>query len=182
MLNDHFKKIFKILCIYIFCLFLFCEVAKADIYYVRLDITFVDDIVINSNISMLPASEEFRFERMQSINVISISNQNTLLDMETSAKHDAVHRILLTYGLKSIKCKKKLLNGRLSDISTLSYEGVVRHPFKIIKKNYSKTHNQMEIEANISFSPIALPKKWSRLYLKKQLSKSFHDFLNFFKE
>jgi hypothetical protein len=145
-------------------------------YYIRYDVKSSKNSVIDDNLLMTPAKNEFRAEKFSQIaisGVISADLNETRILIEKKIKDDALKSVLITKGLKSVKVK---------DYDTVvSYEGVIITPVKILKKNYNENQNHYAYEAMVEFSPIAFPDRWETLNMKYKLKRVVYDFLELFK-
>ncbi|MCF8044361.1 MAG: hypothetical protein K9J83_00770 [Desulfarculaceae bacterium] len=148
-------------------------------YYVRYDIKSSGNRLVDSNLTMVPAENEFRAENFSPVaakGVISAvpgSSPETTVDRLTLlAKRDALKRLLRDKGLKSV-------TSRDSD-TVVSYEGAVKTPVKLVTRQYNKETGRFEASFQVVFSPTAFPDRWDELEFKDRVKQLFSDFLIFF--
>ncbi len=145
-------------------------------YYIRYDIKSSKHKIVDANLLMIPAKEDFRAEEFLKISTSGVifltpgESKNTLYQL---AKEQALKSVLEKKGLKSVKTKD-------SD-TVISYEGAVITPVEITEKSYNEDKNTYHYEAKIEFSPIAFPDKWKSLGMKYKIKRAFTDFLELFK-
>ncbi len=142
-------------------------------YYARLDIKSFNRVIVETKFLMEPFSEEFRIEKFELKKIKGESDYNQKIDMVSAARHNAVARMLSDHGLKSIKSRSSLLNGISLDEITVTYEGFLKYPFKMINKGYDGNNRKCIIEMEIWFAPLATPDRWSFLYMKNKVLKFF---------
>jgi len=145
-------------------------------YYLRYDVKSSKNQIIDDNLVMVAAKNEFRAENFSFIPIsgeISADSDGSNPSIENRIQAQAFKTILIKSGLKSINSK---------DLDTvISYEGVIITPIKIIKKTFNEIENTYRFEASIEFSPIAFPDKWESLHGKNKLKQLFSDFFQLFK-
>ena len=145
-----------------------------ETYYVRYDIKSSKNKIIDDNLLMIPAKNEFRAEKFSQIattGVISADSNWAKISVDKKIRDDALKTILVKNGLKSVKTK---------DLDTvLSYEGVIITPVKILKHTYNEDHKNYSYEARVEFSPVSFPDRWETLNMKYLIKQKFYDFLNF---
>jgi hypothetical protein len=176
-----FRRIFRIslfIAMFIFRLENgFCD----PIYYARYQIQSENGMIIRSILEIIPAVDEFRIDEFQRIKVIGVASGTGEIDAESEAIHNAISRILVSSGLKSINSRRYLFNSDSGDVAILNYEGVVRLPITVRNRNTSLKNNLYGIDAEIDFAPIAFPTRWSSLYidhLLKKTTQQIHMFLS----
>ncbi len=147
-----------------------------DRYYIKYDIKSSKNIVMNDNLLMIPAKNDFRAEKFSRISVSGVLSA-ALGESNESAqkriKENALKHILLNNGLKSVKTK---------DYDTVvSYEGMIITPLTLIKNTYNEERNGYLYEVRVEFSPIAFPDRWETLNMKYKIKEFFYDFFQLFK-
>ena len=172
------------------CLFLLCafphiatgyNARPASLYYVRLQVISSCGTIIESNLEMTPSDEEFRTERFDTVRVTGYSNKNFGgKDIDSSAKHDAISRLLSHYGLKSIASKRELTDFKSKDITIMNYEGAIKYPFAVLNRGYIKNGSAYRVVMAVDFAPIALPSEWNYLHFKAKIKQSFKDVCSLF--
>ncbi len=147
----------------------------ASMYYVKLQVISSGGTIIKSNLEMTPSDEEFRADNFEIIRVAGYSDRDNNNDIDSAAKHDAISRVLSIYGLKSISSKNELSDFKSKDITVMNYQGAVKYPFKILNRSYLKNGSTYRVLMEVNFSPIALPSKWTYLYMASKIKQSFID-------
>ena len=145
-------------------------------FYIRYDIKSSYNKIIDDNLMMIPAKNDFRAEKFSQIlttGVISATPGESKISVKERIKNNSLKTILINNGLKSVKTK---------DYDTvISYEGVIITPFNILKTTYNEKQDNYFYEAQVEFSPIAFPDKWDTLNIKHKIKEMFHDFFQLFK-
>lgn len=150
-------------------------------HYVRLDVKISEGVVTENNLLMLPADDEYRLEKFESIRIAGKSESVPGKDIESAAKHNAITNLLTAYGLKSIKCTRETRNLVVHDEIIMSYEGVIKPPFKILRQGYANDNRSVyNMDLEISFCPLASPDKWSFLHFKNRLHQLYRNLLSVF--
>ncbi len=150
-------------------------------YYTRFDVNSCDGVISGTELLMIPANQEFRVEDFIPIRIRGNAKFDGKIDIESAAEHNAVSRLLTSYGLNSITSREQLINGLPGNKVTMSYQGVVKYPLKVLNKGYLGNNNLFSIDLEIQFAPIEFPDKWSALYLKFIMHQVFKDFISLFK-
>ena len=183
---DEFVKLDKVL-LYLFPIFfaliLFSGAEGREYelsYYISFDVKTSDGMFNHSNLLMIPAKEEFRLEKFMPVKSEGRSEFNSKIDIKSAAKHNALVNLLVKYGLMSIKSQRNLNNLTSHDEIVMRYEGVVKYPIKILREGYLQDLSAYDVEIEALFSPIAFPDKWSFLYFKMMLFKTFNKFVSIF--
>jgi hypothetical protein len=148
----------------------FCD----PMYYARYQIQSENGMIIRSILEIIPAADEFRIDEFQRIKVTGMASGTGEIDAESEAIHNAISRILVSSGLKSINSRRFLFNADSGDVAILNYEGVVRLPIIVRNRNTSLKNDLYGIDAEIDFAPIAFPTRWSSLYIDHLLKKTTH--------
>ncbi|MBU1341601.1 MAG: hypothetical protein KKE44_08205 [Proteobacteria bacterium] len=145
-------------------------------YYIRYDVKSSNNTIINDNLLMVPAKNDFRAEKFSQISaagVISAAPFESKTSVDKRIRDNFLKTILVKNGLKSIKTK---------DLDTIvSYEGAIITPLDIIKTTYREQLNNYGYEAQVEFSPVAFPDKWETLGMKHKIKEIVYDFFQFFK-
>lgn len=145
-------------------------------YYVKYDIKSSKNVIIDDNLLMTPAKNDFRaekFSRISSSGVISAAPGESNESAHKRIKENVLKHILMNNGLKSVKTK---------DYDTVvSYEGVIITPLTLIKNTYVQEQNGYMYEVEVEFSPIAFPDRWEALNLKHKMKELVYDFFQLFK-
>ena len=68
----------------------------------------------------------------------------------------------------------------LKEKTIMSYEGVIKQPYKILNQGYLEDDSAYFIEMEVSFSHIFFPNKWSYLYIKKKISDMLSSMISIF--
>lgn len=171
-----------LLCLIIFFLFLPQISAKeSKLYYVKYNVETENGTFSGSNLSMVPAAKEFRINNFKAIKIKGQSIKDAKTDNISSAKHNAITNLLIRHGLQSITNKKALFNLILREKTVMSYEGVIKHPYKILNQGYLENESAYYIEMEVLFSPISFPDKWSYLYIKQKITNMFTATISIFK-
>ena len=153
----------------------------ASTYYVRLQVISSCGTIIRSNLEMTPSDEEYRTDQFSRIRVAGYSNKNYgQKDIDSSAKHDAVSKLLSQFGLKSIASKREIVNYKTSDITIMNYEGALKYPFTVLKRGYVNNGSVYRVVMEADFAPIALPSEWDVLYWKAKIKQSAEDICTLF--
>lgn len=152
-----------------------CAYEGIETYYIRYDVISSKNRIINDNLLMVPAKNEFRAEKFSLVTttgVISAVSGESKITIEQRIKNNFLKAILVNNGLKSVKVK---------DYDTVvSYEGVIITPLNILKNSYNEEQDNFLYEVQVEFSPIAFPDRWETLNMKYRIKKIFHDFFQFF--
>jgi hypothetical protein len=145
-------------------------------YYIRYDVKSSKNRIMNDNLLMIPAKNEFRAENFSQISitgVISAEPGESNPSIEKRIKNNSLKAALVHHGLKSIKVR---------DVDTvISYEGVIITPLNILKNTYNEDQSNYFYEVQIEFGSIAFPDKWEPLNIKHRIKEIFNDFLQLFK-
>lgn len=160
------------------------ETAFGDaVYFARYQIQSENGMIVKSILEMIPASDEFRMEAFQRVRVRGTATGTDEIDAESAAIHDAISKLLIASGLKSINSRRHMVHsgsGSASgDIAILNFEGVVRYPVMIRSKKAGTENDLYNIDAEIDFAPIAFPTRWSSLYIDYLLKKTAQEFRMF---
>ena len=162
----------------IFILFIMTTHAYEGIetYYIKYDVKSSKNTIVNDNLLMIPAKNDFRAENFSHISttgVISAAPGEAKTSVEQRIRDNSLKTIWVKYGLKSAKTK---------DYDTvISYEGVIITPLNILKNTYNEGQDNYFYEVQVEFSPIAFPDKWEALNMKYKIKEIFHDFFQLFK-
>lgn len=154
-----------------------------SIYFARYQIQSENGMIVRSFLEMIPASEEFRAERFQRVRVSGTATGMDKIDAESAAIHDAISKLLIASGLKSINSRRYMVHSGTGfgsgDVAILNFEGVVRFPVTIQSKQAGTQNAMYNIDAEIDFAPIAFPTRWSALYIDHLLKKTAQEFQMF---
>jgi len=145
-------------------------------YYIRYDVKSSKNKIVDDNLMMIPAKNEFRAEKFSQIpttGAISATLGESKVSVEKRIRNSSLKAILVNNGLKSIKTK---------DFDTvISYEGVIITPLNITKNSYNEEQNSYFYEVMVEFSPIAFPDRWGTLNIRYKIKEIFYDFFQLFK-
>jgi len=155
--------------------------APTSIYYSKLYVQTTNGIITDSGLEMLPARSEFRMEKFSCFQVTGEITGDTTLDTLTEAKQNAISKILLAHGLKSVKSSRVLINSESRDKTILNYEGVVRIPCRVLEADFLENPTNRGVHMEVWFAPMAFPSEWSSLYWKALIKNAFLDAAAFFK-
>ncbi len=150
------------------------------LYYARFDMKTVNGVVTRGNLLIVPAKGEYRATDFKVYRINGFSEPEPGVDPESAARHDAVSKLLIANGLKSVENRNTSLKTGAHDETVVSYEGVVRYPALIHEKGYTG-RNRYAVDMEIQFSPISHPDQWGRLSLKHKLSKTMDNIISIFK-
>ncbi len=159
--------------------------SEVKIFYTRFDMRFIDNRAEKSNLLMVPANNDYRTAKFTTLTIsgsasFSAFNQSNL-DIQTRAAHNAIKFLLETKGLKSLKSKTTTFKTSLSHAQVvMSYEGAVKVPYRIITKNFDVNTDTYTTQIEIDFAPIAFPDKWKDMEIKHKIKQVFQDFIPFF--
>lgn len=152
------------------------ETDKTSLYALKVETTVVNGITTDSRFIMLPANDEFRmegFEKIIATGSSPLSSKNPLQE----AINDALSGITVEKGLKSVKSSQRMIDGNLTDITTMAHEGVIRYPYRIALAE-KKQGQEMSVIVEAEFSPYSMPSRWGWLKLKKSVSNSLTDMVS----
>jgi hypothetical protein len=152
-----------------------------SIYYSKFYVQTTNGIITDSGLEMLPARSEFRMEEFNCFQLTGEISGNTQLDALSEAKHNAISKILVAHGLKSVKSRRVLINSEAQDRTILNYEGVVRIPCRVLEEDFSKNYTNPGVSMEVWFAPMAFPSEWSSLYWKTVIKNAFLSVPYFFK-
>ncbi len=145
-------------------------------YYIRYDVQSSRNKIINDNLLMIPAKNDFRAEKFSQFfttGVISATPGEPEPLIDKRIKENSLKTILVESGLKSVKIK--------DNDTVISYEGIINTPLHIIQKTYNEAQNNFSYKVNVEFSPLAFPDRWETLHLKYKFKKMFSNFFELFK-
>ena len=152
---------------------------ETSIYYARYQIRSENGMIVNSSLELIPASEEFRIEGFRRVRVSGTASGTNGIDAESSAIHDAVTKLLVASGLKSINSLRHMVHTDTAagngDVAILNYEGVVCFPVSIQSRKAGGGSSLYRIDAEIDFAPLAFPTRWSALYMDHLVKKTARD-------
>jgi hypothetical protein len=157
------------------------SIGPTALYYAKLYIQTTDGVITDSKLEMLPAGSGFHTEKFNRFLVTGEATYSTNTDRLTEAKHNAISKILMEYGLKSIQGKRMLFNTMPRDITVLNYEGVVKIPCRILGEKAASDEPVYRVRMEVWFAPIAFPSEWAFLHFKTVLKNRFHGLMDFFK-
>ncbi len=157
---------------------------ETRLFYARVDIKYSNNRIKKSNLLMVPAENDFRTKKLAHV-VISgtagFSHSNPELSIETRAADNAIQLLLERQGLKSLKSKLTTLNNSTHNEIVMSYEGIVKLPWKIIKKKFDKKNKLCTITIDIEFAPTTFPDRWQTQRFKYKIKQMFNNFILLFK-
>jgi hypothetical protein len=155
-----------------------------SIYFARYQIRSENGMIVKSILEMIPASEEFRMDGLQRVRVRGTATGSNEIDAESAAIHDAISKILVVSGLKSINSRRHMVQSGAGigsgDVAILNFEGVVRFPVMIQSRKAGMEIDLYSIDAEIDFAPIAFPTRWSALYIDHLLKNTAQEVRMFF--
>lgn len=151
-----------------------------SIYYIRLDQKSRNGVYQTDSLTMVPADADYRRLSFKKIIIKGRVNAASKTDPLTAAKHDALERLLLKEGIKSIRNKSQRDMDNTYEESVMSYEGYIRTPYGILNQGYSKDGALFNIELEVDFAPISYPPEWSFRYIRKKFSDSMAYILSLF--
>lgn len=163
-----FKKLFFFLIIILITLPAYGENSNSNLY-LRSDTKTKNNIVVESNLLVVPADDDFRIKKYDYYIITGQAQTNSKPDILSAAKHNAFINLLISRGVKSIKNKSELKSTIQYGESVLSYEGFIKSSYIITKQTYNKNKTELSIEIGVWFAPIAYPSEWSFYYFKKKL-------------
>ncbi len=151
------------------------------LYYVRADLKTVNGVTVESNLIMVPARKEYRIKKFMIRKVTGVSDQDTRLDLSTSAEHNALINLLIHSGLMSVNGKRTTSNIHSEQEITISYEGVIKFPLKTIRENFIDNNTRYSVDLEVTFAPIADPDDWKALQEKQKKKSLIESILSLFK-
>ncbi len=173
-------QIIFILCILLIPISSECS-SPCSLYYAKFNDKVTSGILSATDLVMVPAENEYRTETFRCIKITGTSDNHLNSNPENTAKRNAIAILLTRHGLRSVKNRKNLANNRsFQDETVMSYEGVLKYPFKILNKGYLEDGKTYHIEMEFWFSPVAFPDRWSFLYYRNMVKNAFHEFISFF--
>jgi hypothetical protein len=159
------------------------ELQNADpssVYYVRLDQKIVNGTYVTDSLTMVPADGDYRmlpFKRhVVTGNVVAASKADTL----TAAKHNAMERLLITEGTKSVRSISEKDTKSTYEENVASYEGYILIPYRVQNGRYSKDGTVFSIDIEIDFAPLSYPPEWSYRFFKKKVNDTIGYILSLF--
>ncbi len=147
-----------------------------ETYYVRYDIKSSNNTIVNDNLLMIPAKNDFRaenFSQISSQGVISAAPGDSKALIDKRIREQSLKTILVKQGLKSVETK--------DHDTVVSYEGVITAPVTIIENEFKEERNGYVYKSQVEFSPIAFPDRWESLSTKFTIKKWLTDFFQLFK-
>jgi hypothetical protein len=153
---------------------------KTSVYYIRLDQKSRNGVYETDSLTMVPADEDYRRLSFKKFVIKGRINAASKTDPLTAAKHDALERLLLKEGIKSIRNKSQRDMDNTYEESVISYEGYIRTPYRILNQGYSKDGALFNIDMDADFAPISYPPEWSFRYIRKKFSDSMAYILSLF--
>ncbi|WP_300461146.1 hypothetical protein [Desulfobacula sp.] len=145
-------------------------------YYIRYDVKSSKNKIIDDNLLMVPAKNDFRaekFSHFSTAGVISAARGESKAVIEKQIRENALKTVLVNQGLKSVKTK--------DHDTVISYEGLIMTPLNILKNTYDEGNNQYVYDVQIEFSPIAFPDNWKTLNGYHNIKQVFDEFFQWFK-
>lgn len=158
----------------------FDDHGKTSIYYIRLDQKIKNGVYETDSLTMVPADEDYRRLSFRKLVIKGSINPASKTDPLTAAKNDALERLLLKEGVKSIRNKSQRDMDNTYEESVISYEGYFRTPYKILAQGYSKDGAVFNIEMEVDFASMSYPPEWSFRYVRKKLDDSVAYILSLF--
>lgn len=150
-----------------------------DSYMIYVETVVSEGRTTDSGLVMIPVDNEYRlagFRRLKSEGSAPAISISALQD----AVNDALARIVVEKGLKSVKSSQEVVDGRYYDITRMRHEGVIKYPYSV-KEIKSETPDRIRVEVEADFSPVSMPSEWGWQGFKKSVSKSFSDVLSVFR-
>ena len=154
--------------------------SESSLYYVRYDYKTRNGLLVESNLLMIPAKEEFRIKSFMKYRITGKALVSEKSDPLSAAKQDALKNILQSFGIKSIHNKSISDQTNHNEETVLSYEGLIKTPYYILNQGFTDNSNHYEVEMDIFFSPITYPSDWSFNYFKKKLYDILHNMISVF--
>ncbi len=148
-------------------------------YLVSVETVVSEGMTTDSGLVMVPAANEYRIEgftRTKSEGSASSASESALQD----AVHDALSRLVVEKGLKSVKSSQELVNGRFYDVTKMRHEGIIKYPYTV-KKGKTEKAGEIHVEIEVDFSPVSMPSEWGWQRFKKTVSNSFSDVVSVFR-
>ena len=150
-------------------------------YYLRSDVKTENGIIIEANLLMVPADTDFRKKKYIRFVASGKADINARPDPVSAAKHDALNKLVIANGVKSIKSASTSVNSIQHEESILSYEGFIKSPYAVSHQGYTDNGSKYALEIEVWFSPVAYPSEWSFYYFKKKLSDITRNVISVFK-
>jgi hypothetical protein len=150
----------------------FDDSGKTAVYYIRLDQKIKNGVYETDSLTMVPGDEDYRRLSFRKLIIKGRINPVSKTDPLTAAKNDALERLLLKEGVKSIRNKSQRDMDNTYEESVISYEGYVRTPYKILAQGYSKDGALFNIDMEVDFAPMSYPPEWSFRHIRKKFNDS----------
>lgn len=154
---------------------------QSEVLYLRADTKTANGIVVESNLLVVPADNDFRIKAFNCYTINGQAKNDATPDALSAAKHNAFLNLLLLKGIKSINNKSELKQSHQYDESILSYEGFLKSDYTITKKKYTADGGELLLELEVWFAPIAYPPEWSFYYFKKKLYDLMRNVISLFR-
>lgn len=157
------------------------DTGKTSVYYIRLDQKIRNGVYETDSMTMVPADEDYRRLSFKTFVIKGMINAASKTDPLTAAKHDALERLLLKEGIKSIRNKSQRDMDNTYEESVISYEGYIRTPYSIKNQGYSDNSSTFSVELEVPFTPMAYPPEWTFLYFKTKICNAIDAVLSMFR-
>lgn len=153
---------------------------KLSVYALTVESTIINGKNTESRFNMTPANDEYRidgFKTALSKGSSSESSQNPFDD----SVNDALSKLTVNKGLKSLRSSQSIIDGNLTDVTTMRHEGVIKYPYKTrILKN--GPNNEINVEVEVEFSAFSMPSEWGWQRFKKSVSNNLSDVVSVFRQ
>lgn len=157
------------------------KIEKTSVVYALIvETTIINGKNTESRFTMTPADEEYRIDGFKMEFSTGSSSESSKSPYEDSV-NDALSKLTVNKGLKSLSSSQSVLDGNLTDITVMKHEGVIKFPYKTrILKN---THNnEINVEVEVEFSAFSMPSAWGWQRLKKSVSNNLSDVISVFRQ
>ena len=138
-----------------------------NIFYIRADIKTSNGMVTKSNLIMNPYFENLSARKYLKYKIKGHSDKDTKLNLKYAAEHNALFNLLISEGLMSLNSKRTLISGLSHQEIVVSYEGIIKYPYNILREGYMKNYKGYRVEMEVLFSKIKSPED-NQKQLKKE--------------
>lgn len=150
------------------------------IYYVRLDQKIINGTYQTEALTMVPAHGDYRCRAFKTQRITGRVTAESKPDPLSDAKHDAISRLLLQNGVKSVRSTASKDTQNTYEENVVSYEGYIKTPYTIIAQDYSSDNTVFSADIEVDFAPMAYPPEWSFRYLGQKIRDGFDAVLSLF--
>ncbi|MBI9092171.1 MAG: hypothetical protein JEZ12_23410 [Desulfobacterium sp.] len=154
------------------------------VYYLRYDIKSSNNRIVDTNLLMVPADNDFRAENFTTVStrgsVTAVPGDSTRERLDR-ARENALKLLLEENGLKSVSTVSSVFSNKTAGIDTvLSYEGAVIPPMETLSSSYDPQTQCFSAVFKARFTPLAFPDRWKRLQIKTKIKQALQGFISLF--